>query len=110
MTAAIEATLPAEAPRRLSTYLRAQVEAYRSRRELGRERARKAWEQLGERLRSALALPTKQQMGELNERLTRLEEQLSRLSGVRPTPAPAATKTVAEKRVSKKRAPSPKPF
>ena len=107
MTAAIEATQPANSPRRLSTMLRSQVAAIRARRELGRERARQVWEQLGERLRAALSLPTKQQMGELNERLARLEQSLDRLSG-----AKAAPKTVAEKRVSsaKKSVPKAKPF
>jgi hypothetical protein len=65
---------------------------------------RKTWEQVGERIRTALDLPTKEDLATLSARLDQLDGRIAELSHVRPPEAPAipeTSKIVADKRVRK---------
>ncbi len=81
------------------------------------ETLRKTWEQVGERIRTALDLPTKEDLAALSARLDQLDGRIEALAGARGATADAApietspgngvpvtSKIVAEKRSRKPKA------
>lgn len=76
-----ETTLAPRSPRQMAERLRSQIKS--------------AWEQMGERVRNAFELPTREDLAQLQARLDQIEAKLSEL-------APAKSrKTVADRRVKK---------
>jgi hypothetical protein len=73
---------------------------------------RRTWEQVGDRIRTALDLPTKDELAALATRLDQLDARLNELAAAKGLPAdplvdavlPASSKIVAEKRSRKHKA------
>jgi hypothetical protein len=93
-TAVLDTTLVTAAPRRLSAMVRQQADTLSERVDEARDRVRRAFTDIADRILHALAIPTSRDIGQLSERLARIEVEVSRLTG---------KKLVAQKSV--KRAP-----